>query len=117
MIGRRSLLLGILSAAAAPAIVRASSLMPVVPRRVGLMSGEIGIIDAGFRFVSSPMLAGGGWWRIERNGDAAFNAITIDPMSVYKDAPASLRQPAITIIEPDLSRELRQALASIRRHA
>lgn len=117
MIRRRSLLLGILGAAAAPAIVRASSLMPVVPRRAGLIVGGVGIIDAGLRFVSSPTLPGGGWWRIERNGDATFNAITIDPMSVYKDAPASLRQPAIITIGPDLSQILRESSSNIRKQA
>ena len=67
MIGRRSFLAGILAAGAAPAIVKAESLMkgPRITvwksRSVGLSttalySGEIGVIDAGFRFIVVPQL-------------------------------------------------------------
>lgn len=45
MIGRRSFLGAILGAAAAPAIVRAESLMKIVAPRPGLYVGEIGRIS------------------------------------------------------------------------
>ena len=56
VIGRRSFLAGILGAAAAPAIVRAESLMKIVVPRAGLIMGEIGVIDDGFRFIVTPQL-------------------------------------------------------------
>jgi hypothetical protein len=92
MISRRGLLAGILGAAAAPAFVRAGSLMVLRPLRASeielpawfqvvapddrllqlvdyfelerdrlcgvpkLYRGEIGEIDAGFRFITSPIL-------------------------------------------------------------
>lgn len=56
MIGRRSFLAGILAAGAAPAIAKAESLMKIVVPRQTLYTGEIGVIDAGFRFVVVPQL-------------------------------------------------------------
>jgi hypothetical protein len=53
MIGRRSFLAGILGAAAAPAIVKASSLMKIVVPHQGLYTGEFGVIEE-FRLVVSP---------------------------------------------------------------
>lgn len=47
MIGRRSFLAGILGAAAAPAIVKAESLMKIIVPRKRLYTGEIGVIDSG----------------------------------------------------------------------
>lgn len=56
MIGRRSFIAGILGAAAAPAVVRAESLMKiVVPRRKILVPLEIGVIDR-FRIIVSPAI-------------------------------------------------------------
>ena len=61
MIGRRSFLAGILAAGAAPAIVKAESLMKiVVPSHRVLWRdkfGELGQID-GFRIVTSEMMRG-----------------------------------------------------------
>lgn len=56
MIGRRSFLAGILGAAAAPAIVKAESLMKIVVPRARLYTGEIGVID-GFLVVVSPTMS------------------------------------------------------------
>lgn len=61
MIARRGFLGTILAAAAAPAIVRASSLMPIyVPKPRLLYTGELGVLNGGFRFIESPMLMNGG---------------------------------------------------------
>ena len=106
MIGRRSLLLGILGAAAAPAIVRASSLMPIVVPRSPLYTGEIGVIDGAIRFVSSPLMqlqfvkdrAG----RIEGIG-----VRHIDPASIYLDSPGPVVD-RFQIIKVDLAQELRR---------
>lgn len=59
MTTRRGFLGQVLALAAAPAIVRASSLMPVAPRiwTPPDPSGEVGSID-GFRFIESPMVPG-----------------------------------------------------------
>jgi len=56
VIGRRSFLAGILGAAAAPAIVKAESLMKIIVPRQALYTGELGAID-GFRIVTSNTIA------------------------------------------------------------
>lgn len=53
LIGRRSFLAGILGAAAAPAIVKAESLMKIIVPQQRLYTGELGAIDAEFRFVAT----------------------------------------------------------------
>ena len=56
MIGRRSFLAGIFAAGAAPAIVKAESLMKIIVPRQGLYTGELGVIDAEFiRFVTTSL--------------------------------------------------------------
>lgn len=59
MTTRRGFLGACLALAAAPAIVRAESLMPVAPRIWTPPDpfGEVGFID-GFRFIESPMVPG-----------------------------------------------------------
>lgn len=110
MIRRRSLLLGILGAAAAPAIVRASSLMPVVPRRVGLITGEIGIVEH-FRFVTSSMLP-------PMTPLEVFRRLAVQrPMPRPSTDTLRFRRPVpFHFIERDLSLELRQPLSNIRKH-
>ena len=52
MIGRRLFLGGIFAAGAAPAIVKAESLMKIIVPRQELYTGELGAID-GFRLVAT----------------------------------------------------------------
>lgn len=57
MIGRRSLLAGILGAAAAPAIVKAESLMKIIVPQQRLREGEFGAIDDWLYFDRRPSLS------------------------------------------------------------
>lgn len=56
MIARRGFLAALLALGAAPAIVRASSLMPIKAPKVWVPEMEIGVYE-GFRFIESPVLA------------------------------------------------------------
>lgn len=57
MISRRGLLGAMLAAAVAPAVVRASSLMPIAAPKIilppTLFTGEIGVLE-GFRVITTP---------------------------------------------------------------
>lgn len=115
MIARRSFLAGILGAAVAPAIVRASSLMPVAPKIIvppsGLYTGEIGVIED-VRFVTSPLMQ----LRFVQDRVGRISGIGvrhIDPGLIYRDSPDPVSS-RFQIIKPDLAHELRRAIDNIK---
>ena len=109
VIARRSFLAGILGAMAAPAIVRAESIMVVAPQKIvtrvdqfgewGLIDGEIGLID-GFR-IATPSFAGyispttAAWCAREMLDKA--RPMICDHLFIERDLFTELRAPSKTL--------------------
>jgi hypothetical protein len=109
---RRGFLGAMLAAAAAPAIVRASSLMPVAaPKIITDPYGEFGIIE-GFRFIESSHMMdaaayGLGVARIMRIKQQVLNSAPADMLKLSRLERAARMDPYYQIVHPEIAHDLR----------
>jgi hypothetical protein len=123
MMNRRGFLGAMIAAAAAPAIVRASSLMPVAAPKVWtppqtLFTGELGYIE-GFRFYESHVLDamtyGIGMAKLYRPRQRKDNRTMRELLDAMPLVAVDRIEPAAIFVHPEWAHDLRKAGVPVRK--